>query len=193
MNIAEEQEETHIERALKELDINLILANSPQAKGRIERLFRTFQDRLVKELRLKGIKDYREANLFLRKEFLPAYNRKFAHNENIESVYKSLPKEINLDLIFCKKYQRKVNSDNTIKFQGSIIQIPPSPYRISFNKCRVEVCLLQDRRVYILYKGKLIHTTKLSTITKNNEFYKLNKELEGFLNQRKYQELSVKI
>lgn len=71
VNIDSEQDQTQIERALEELDINLILANSPQAKGRVERLFGTFQNRLIKEMRLRKIKDYEEANRFLEKSILP--------------------------------------------------------------------------------------------------------------------------
>jgi len=72
--VSVEQEETRIQKALKQLNINIVFANSPQAKGRIERLFRFFQDRLIKEMRLKGIKNYVEANKFLEEEFLPWYN-----------------------------------------------------------------------------------------------------------------------
>jgi len=188
VNVSCEQEETHIERALKELNINLILANSPQAKGRIERLFGTFQDRLIKELRLRGIRNYQEANLFLQNEFLPSYNKKFANIESIESAYKPLPWGVNLDLVFSKRFERKVNFDNTIKFQGYTIQIPPSEVRLSFAKCVVDVHLLSDERIFILYKGKLIHSTKLS---KRAKIYKLNKQIENFLNQREYQEVTV--
>lgn len=184
VNVSPEQKDTNIERALNELNITLILANSPQAKGRVERLFRLFQDRLIKELRLKGITDYDAANKYLQKEFIPYYNRRFAHIEGVESVYKPLPSNINLDLVFCKKYERVVNFDNTIKFQGSVIQIPPSKYRLSFAKCVVEVCLLSDNRVYILYKGNMIHTTRLS---KTDKAYKHNKTIETYLGQREYQ------
>jgi len=184
VNVSPEQEDTNIERALKELNIHLILANSPQAKGRVERLFRVFQDRLVKELRLYGISDYASANRYLQKKFIADYNKRFAHCEGVESVWTVLPANINLDLVFCKKYERKVNFDNTIKFQGSNIQIPPSKYRLSFAKCVVEVCLLADDRVYILYKGDVIHTTRLSITDKE---YKHNKAVETLLGQREYQ------
>jgi len=184
VNVSEEQEDTNIERALKELNIQLILANSPQAKGRIERLFRLFQDRLIKELRLYGISDYESANQYLQKKFLPYYNRHFARIESIEGVWRSVPAGVNLDLVFCKKYERKVNFDNTIKFQGCVIQIPPSKYRLSYAKSVVEVCLLADNRVYIVYKGNIVYTTHLST---TNREYKQNKAIESFLDRRKYQ------
>jgi len=187
VNISDEQKDTQIERALQELGINLILANSCQAKGRIERLFRTFQDRLIKELRLRGIKDYRLANKFLEEEFLPYYNTRFAHIEGVESLYKELPKGLNLDTIFCKKYPRQVNPDNTIKFEGEIIQIPPSKYRISFAKCSVDVCLLENGKIYILYQNQTIHTFQLS---KSNNCAIIEKEMEEFLNKREYANLT---
>ncbi len=182
---SEEQQETHIERALHDLNINLILANSPQAKGRVERLFGTLQDRLVKELRLDKTKSYSQANKFLLDYFIPYYNNRFALSLAIEPNYKPLPRDTNLDLIFCKKFSRKVNPDNTIQVQGDIIQIPPSKYRISFAKCIVDVCLLKDDRIFVLWKNNLIHTAVLS---KNKKLYKLNKKIEALFNQKQYYE-----
>jgi len=187
VNVAPEQEETHIERALRELNIRLILAHSPQAKGRIERLFGVFQDRFIKELRLRGIKDYEAANKYLQEGFIPYYNKKFAHMEGVESAYTGLPAGTNLELIFSKRFERVVNFDNTIKFQGVLIQIPPSKYRLSFAKCVVEVCLVSNGRIYILYKGNIIHTIKLC---KGSKSY-LNNEIESFLNQREYEKISA--
>ena len=96
--VAQEHDETQIERALHELGINLITANSPQAKGRIEVTFRLFQDRLIKEMRLANIKNYQQANTFLLTEFLPWYNAKYTHPA--ESVYMPLPADKNLDTVF---------------------------------------------------------------------------------------------
>lgn len=185
VNVAPEQEGTQIERALKEIGITLILANSPQGKGRIENLFGTFQDRFIKEMRLAGIRNYEEANKFLELEFLPYYNKKFAHTEGIESEYKKIPDGVNLDIIFCKKFERDVNNDNTVRFQGEVIQIPPSKYKISYAKCKVEVCLLEDGRIYILYQNKVIHSTKVSKS-------KPHKEIEEFLSKRGYLPYGVK-
>ena len=86
--VSVEQEETRIQKTLKQLNINIVFANSPQAKGRIERLFRFFQDRLIKEMRLKGIKNYVEANKFLEEEFLPWYNSQYTLP--VEKVYQEL-------------------------------------------------------------------------------------------------------
>jgi len=87
-DIDDQQKETNIQQALKELGINLITANSPQAKGRVERLFRFLQDRLINEMRLNKITNYKQANEFLKKKFLPEYNKKYTHKS--ESVYKSI-------------------------------------------------------------------------------------------------------
>jgi hypothetical protein len=186
-NVAQEQEETQIERALSELGINIIFANSPQAKGRIEVTFRLFQDRLIKEMRLAGIKNYSQANRFLLEKFLPWYNAKYTHQA--ESNYMPLPKDRDLELIFCIKKERIVNHDNTIQIYGQIIQIPPNDLRVSFAKAKVDVCLLEDKRIYVLYKNKVIAESKLS---KNNKVIKKDKEIEEFLNSRVYSTLLPK-
>ena len=181
-NVAQEQEETQIERALNELGINIIPANSPQAKGRIEVTFRLFQDRLIKEMRLAGIRNYDEANRFLQEEFLPWYNQRFSH-KGVESAYMPLAKDKNLDLIFCIKKERTINMDNTVQIYGQLIQIPPSDVRLSFAKRKVDICLLQDHRIFVVYKGKIIAESKLS---KNNKVIRKEKQIEKFLNVREY-------
>jgi hypothetical protein len=180
-NVAREQEETQIERALNELGINIIPANSAQAKGRIEVTFRFFQDRLIKEMRLAGIKNYEEANEFLVKKFLPWYNAKYTHKA--ESIYMPLPKDKDLDLIFCVKKERTVNNDNTIQIHKQIVQIPPTDIRLSFAKAKVIVCILEDNRIFVVYKDKVIAESKLS---KDNKILKKEKEIEDLLNFREY-------
>ena len=180
-NLAQDHEETQIERALDELGINVIPANSPQAKGRIEVTFRLFQDRLIKEMRLAGTKNYAEADKFLLENFLPWYNKRYTHKA--ESCYMGLPKEKNLDLIFSVKKERVVNNDNTIQIYGQIIQIPPSQIKRTFSKCKVNVCLLDDNRVFVLYKDVVIAESNLS---KNNNLLKKDKEIEQLLSSREY-------
>ncbi len=180
-NIKLEQDETQIERALKELNINIITANSPQAKGRIERLFGFFQDRLVKEMRLAGIKDYETANRFLLEQFLPWYNKGFSRK--VESSYFPLPKNKDLDTVFSKKYERVVKGDNTIQIMSETIQIPPTPSRFSFRKAKIDVCILQSGRVLVMYKGEMICESKLS---KNNKTIEKDQRIEDILNAREY-------
>lgn len=182
-NVNPEQDDTQIERALAELDITLIPANSPQAKGRVERLFRLFQDRLIKEMRLAGIKNYKQANQFLIDKFLPWYNARFA-KKNIESAYTAVPVDKNLNLIFSIKKERVVNHDNTIQICNQIVQIPPTDIRLSFAKAVVDVCLLEDKRIYVLYKDKIIAESRLSG---NNKILKKERYIESFIDQRKYE------
>lgn len=184
-NVNPEQDDTQIERALDELGITLIPANSPQAKGRIERLFGTFQDRLICEMRLAKINNYQQANTFLLNNFLPDYNNKFAL-KNVDSAYCLVPQDVVLDTVFCVKLVRTVNSDNTIQLQGQIIQIPPSKYHLSFAKRKVDVCILEDSRILILYKNKIICQSKLS---KNLKLVKKDKKIKEFFNLREYFDL----
>lgn len=186
-NVNPEQDDTQIERALEELNITLIPANSPQAKGRIERLFRTLQDRLIAEMRLAGINNYEQANKFL-ETFLPDHNKRFSI-KNVPSVYRQLSGNVNLDIIFCIKTERTVKSDNTIHVHGQIIQIPPSDYHLSFAGRKVIVCILEDNRIFVLYKNNIICTSKLS---KNNKILKKTKKLEKILDLSEYFDVSKK-
>ncbi len=114
---------SQFERAMKELGVEVSHAHSPQAKGRIERLFRTFQDRVVKEMRLKGIKTIEEANKFL-VSYLPLYNKKFAVKpKEKEDIHRDIPKGMNLDRILCIKTERTLRNDFTIAHSGKLYQI----------------------------------------------------------------------
>jgi transposase len=110
-------------RALAELGVYLIHAHSPQAKGRVERLFNTLQDRLVKEMRLRGIRSIAEANEFLR-EYLPIYNKRFAKKAaQPENLHRPISKGLNLDRILCIKTERTVRNDFTIAHDRKLYQI----------------------------------------------------------------------
>ena len=110
-------------RALKELRVELIHAHSPQAKGRVERLFNTLQDRLIKEMRLRGIGSIAEANEFL-KEYLPIYNRRFAKKAaQTENLHRLIPKGLDLQRILCIKTERTVRNDFTIAHDRKLYQI----------------------------------------------------------------------
>lgn len=112
-------------RACEELDIRVIYANSPQAKGRIERTWRTFQDRLIPELRLHEIKALKDANEYIEKNFIPNYweKRNTVVPRNDESRYRKLKPHENLDNIFCMKHQRKVRNDQTIFYNNVLYKI----------------------------------------------------------------------
>jgi hypothetical protein len=114
---------SQFERAMEELNIKVIHAHSPQAKGRIERLFGTLQDRLVKEMRLRGINTPEEGNRFL-KEYLPVYNKRFSVKPiSNEDLHRPILGEINLDKVLCIKTKRTVRNDFTIAHDKKLYQI----------------------------------------------------------------------
>jgi hypothetical protein len=111
---------SQFERALETLGVEVIHAYSPQAKGRVERLFGVLQDRLIKEMRLRGIKTKESANEFL-KEYLPKFNRRFrVCPANDTDVHVRVPKYFNLDKYLCIKTERTVRKDNTITHNGKL-------------------------------------------------------------------------
>ena len=111
-------------RALKELNVELIHAYSPQAKGRVERLFATLQDRLVKELRLRGISAIEEANKFVDGSYWTDFNKKFmVKAQGKEDIHRRLPKGLNLNKILCIRTERTVRNDNTITHKRKLYQI----------------------------------------------------------------------
>lgn len=117
---------TQFERAMKDLDVEIIHAYSPQAKGRIERLFKTLQDRLIKELRLAGISAIEEANRFAEEIFIPNFNQKFSvpaqKKRNLHRPLNKFEKE-NLDKIFSLQNIRKVANDFTLRYKGRWFQL----------------------------------------------------------------------
>lgn len=118
--------ETQFGRMLKELGIEWIEAGSPQAKGRIERLWGTFQDRLAKEMKLEGIRTKEEANGFLRKAFLPRYNREFRKlPASKEVLYRERPLARDLERILCWKARRTLTNNHTVSYEGKAWQILP--------------------------------------------------------------------
>lgn len=114
---------SQFERALEELGVEVIHAMSPQAKGRIERQFGVLQDRLVKEMRLKGVKTKDEANEFI-KDYLPGYNKRFAVcPANETDAHVRLPKDFDLDKHLCIRTERTVRNDNTVALNRKLYQI----------------------------------------------------------------------
>lgn len=143
---------------MKELGTESIFALSPQAKGRIERVWGTFQDRLVSELRLVGASTLEEANQVLC-DFLPRFNARFGVPADLPEVaYRRLPHDLELDGVLCFKYQRSVGSDNTVRFGGRTLQLLPGLDRMSYAHARVEVQERLDGSLVVNYKGEVIAT-----------------------------------
>ena len=152
--LAGEQPRSQLGRLLDELGIELIAARSPQAKGRIERLWGTFQDRLVKDLRKAGARNREEANQVLKK-FVPKHNQRFRVKPKQEgTAYVPWPKEYQAEDFFCFKHTRTVTNDNTIPFDGHRMQIPPGPKRRSYAKAKVDVLQHLDGRLEVRYQGE---------------------------------------
>jgi len=165
VNLTGIYEPTQIKRALNEIGINLILANSPQAKGRIERLFKTFQDRLLKEMRVMGISCIKDANNYLHKTFLPKYNSKFViAPKEANPAYRRVPNHIDLDAVFSIKEERTVMADNTISFENRIFQILPDDRRYSYVKAKVLVEVRLDLSIHIKYKDYYLNVKELKTV-----------------------------
>jgi hypothetical protein len=114
---------SQFERAMQELGVRVIHARSPQAKGRVERLFKTLQDRLIKEMRLRGIKSIEEANKFLQ-EYLTGHNRRFSVSAKEKAdLHREIPKALKLDHILCLKTERVVRNDSTVAYNSRLYQL----------------------------------------------------------------------
>ena len=164
--LAGEQRLTQVGQALRALSIEAIFALSPQAKGRIERLLGTLQDRLVSELRLAGIRTQREATAFLNEPFKTDFNRRFAKSpREIQSAWRPLPKKLDVDRICSFRYDAVVGNDNAVRLGGGVIlDIPAGPHRRGYAKARVEVRQLLDGRWRVYHKEQLLLETQAPQI-----------------------------
>jgi hypothetical protein len=148
---------TQFERAMEELNIEVITAHSPQAKGRVENLFKTLQDRLTKELRLNNISTVKEANEFLEKVFLPKFNAKFmVEARSKANLHKKLnePEKGKLDSIFSRQYKRVVRNDFTISHKNNCYQMEKAqPVTI----CKQDIITVEermDKSIHFRLRGK---------------------------------------
>jgi len=168
---------TEVGRGLQQLGVTLILAHSPQAKGRIERLWNTFQDRLVSELRLAKAKTMQQAQAVLERH-LPVHNRKFAKPAKAQPAWRKVSAQ-RIEQALCFKQQRTVAKDNTISLEGTVLQIPKtSPFGSHANK-RIDVHVLLDGAVEIFYKTEKIADFDSKT-THTLGLYQTNGKKEGF-------------
>lgn len=149
-----QQDPTHFGRMLQDLGIGFIAAQSPQAKGRIERLWGTLQDRLVSELRLRALHTLEQANAFL-PEFLPVFVQRFARAAAQPTpAWRPAPRD--LERILSCRYTRVVARDNTVRLGPRWLQIPPGPGGRSYAGRRVEVRELLDGRLVVLSQDTLL-------------------------------------
>jgi len=147
---------TQLGRALGEICIQYIAAHSPQAKGRVERAFRTMQDRFVSELRYAGVSSIDEANQLL-PGLVADYNSRFAFAiTDCHPLWLSIPVSFDPDSVFCFKFSRIVKNDNSVSFGGKSLQIPKNPHRFSYAKARVDVHQLLSGEIRIFHQNSLI-------------------------------------
>ncbi|MET0501475.1 MAG: ISNCY family transposase, partial [Candidatus Binatia bacterium] len=159
--LAGEQTPTQVGQALRELGIEAIFALSPQAKGRVERLFNTLQDRLVQELRLAAISTPLEATCFVNGPFKADFNTRFAKPaRESQTAWRPLPRGLDVDRICSFSYQATVGNDNAVRLGGIILDIPPGPRHRGYAKARVEVRHLLDGRWRVYSKNELLLETK---------------------------------
>lgn len=155
---------TQFKRAMKSFDTNLIFANSAQAKGRVERLFGTLQDRLVKEMRLANINTIEAANIFLKETFIPWFNNRYAvipksnqdcHRKiDVSTAHK-------LESIFSKQYVRDINNDFTIQYKSKFYQLKEIQSTSVFKTDKVLIEERLDNKIKIKYKDRYLNFFQL--------------------------------
>jgi len=142
---------TQFGRAMRHLGIQMIPAYSPEARGRSERAFRTHQDRLPKELAAHGITTMDEANIYLNHVYQPAFNAEFMQTASEQGTAFIPWIGMNIDDILCEQYDRTVNPDNCVSFEGKKLQIPPDKYRCHYVKAHVRVHLYTDGSLAVFH------------------------------------------
>lgn len=143
---------TAFEIAMQRLGVKLIFADSPQARGRGERLNRSFQGRLVAELAHQGVEDMAAATVYLNEHFIPRYRKRFAVAPRVaESAFRPVPEGIDLRRILCAETIRVVTSDNTISLHGFRYQLRPPQSCRTLCFCRVTVQEWFDRTIHVYH------------------------------------------
>jgi len=176
---------TQYGRAMRELDIQIICANTPQAKGRVERVNQTLQDRLVKEMRLRGISSMADGNAYL-PEFIADFNQRFAvEPRSSVDAHRALTTQDDLATILTWQEQRVVSKNLTVQFEKVVYQIQTKRPSYALRNARVTVCVNAQQQVTILYKGKALPHTIYHQQAKQSEVI-LAKDLDATLKERIY-------
>jgi transposase len=154
---------TQFGRAMAELGVELICANSPQAKGRVERRNGVFQDRLVKALRLEGISDLGSANVYLENSFLPDLNERFTVAPRRRAdVHRRLPGRVRLDRVLAFREERVVQQDWTVRWRNRWFQLTAANGRLGLAGKRVFVCEQLDGTIRLLYRERELQWRELA-------------------------------
>lgn len=154
--LAGEREPTQVGMALADLGIEPIFANSPQAKGRIEKLFETLQDRLVAEMDILGIKEIEAANAYVEDVFIQEFNERFTVKATGEHRWRRLHSSVDLDRICSFRYKAKVANDNAVRFCGMVFDIEPGPGGRNYAGIQADLRQMLDGSWRIYYHDELI-------------------------------------
>lgn len=150
-----------LKQAVESIGAHFIYANSPEAKGRIERLFKTLQDRLVSELRLHNITERVAANKFVQTHYIKSHNAKFGVAPELhENAFKPVPPQIDLKEVFCMKYFRVLQKDHTLSFESKTYLVK-SPLRYSIKKSNIEVRVYPNKQIKLFYGAIQLDATPL--------------------------------
>ncbi len=149
---------TQFGRMCAKLGIELIAAHSPQAKGRVERVHSTHQDRLVKKLRRKEISSSEHANVYLERDYLPEHNRRFARTAGRpENYHRRAPRAAELDRIFRLESERVISDDWVVRYENRFFQLePPQSRHYAPAKSKLLVCEGRHGRIAIEYRGRAL-------------------------------------
>ena len=169
---------TQFGRAMQELDIKLICANSPQAKGRVERKNRDLQDRLVKALRVAGINDMETANTFL-PAFLLKFNKRFSKTPaQPTNAHKPILSTHNLDRIFCIKDTRNLSKNLTLQYENVVYQVLAENKEYTLRHATIDVLQLRDGSIRVERQGKRLVVRPYDTIEAKTEVVSSKELLE---------------
>jgi hypothetical protein len=157
---------TQFGRMCQKLGIRIIAASSPQAKGRVERNHGTHQDRLIKKLRRKKIDSYEAANEYLKKEYLPEHNRRFARPAaRTEDYHGRKPTGRELRQIFRLETERSISNDWVIRHEGRCLQLQPGQRRYGPTQSKALVCEWEDGAMTVYYRGERLAFAELLEAT----------------------------
>jgi transposase len=168
VNSGPKDRETQFSRAMKELGIGMITAHSPQAKGRIERVFGTLQERLVWEMRLSNISTIEEANVFL-PSFIEIYNKKYSEQPaNTFNAHRPLNQGMELKYILCIKEERAVSKNLEVSYKNQIYQLrPPDEFKLNLKNSKITVITTLENEIHLEYKGHYINYVIYNELVKN--------------------------
>jgi transposase len=176
---------TQFGRAMQELDIQIICANTPQAKGRVERVNQTLQDRLVKEMRLRGISNMDAGNAYL-PEFIADFDQRFAvEPRSTVNAHRALTAKDDLATILTWQETRSVSKNLTVQFEKIVYQIQTKCPSYALRNARVTICVNAQQQVSILYKGKSLPYKIYHRQVKQSEVV-VSKDVDAALKERVY-------